>query len=514
MHPLRAVLPALVVALTACAPQSDAPIIVPTEPDAVTANQLLDRADALVAHIEEADALFDRTGDAPLDEEEKQRLLAIYAPLVDYLTVMDGIRGQYRSGADAYVSGEAPDRKDSVALAFAMRGGVAKLLLAFVSRTTGKPMFEKLLDEAHPSWGVREGLFSRLQKRVLDPRSAQEMRDFSRRHLEPAYPSVNEPPRPGETPFQELARRAHRYTDEVSDRLRRDGAKLRWLNTQQDVKDAVFGAILPAQTVISRWMGDTRYVAPRPPLVSNTQVDAIAARMRPGDVFVARRNWYVSNVGLPGFWPHSGMWLGTPEDLAAEFDADPEVRSAYPNGFTFALATRYPDVWAAHGAPADDAHLGGRHVVLEAISEGVVLSSQYHGLGADHLAVLRPKLSKLERARAIERAYRTLGTPYDFEFDFATDNVLVCTELVYKSYQAPEDEGESLHFTLEDIVGRTTLPANRIIERWAKTVGTDEAQLEFVGFIDGHEGSKSSAEKSEEALLESWQRPKWDWSQE
>lgn len=514
MHPLRITTMALVVALSACSAQDDGPVLVPNDTDADTALHLLDRADALTREIEAADALFDRPADVPLNEAEKAELLSLYAPLVDFITVLDGIRGQFRSGASAYLDGDAPERRDSLALTLALRGGAARLGLTFVSRTTGKPIFEALLDEAHPAWGVREGVFSQLQRRVLAPGTGSKLDDVNDRYLGPAWPQIAEPPGDDEPPFLRLARRSRQYGDEVSALMREQGAKLNWANVRQDVEDFIFGTILPVQTAVSRWMGDTRYVAPRPPLVSKAQVDALVPRLLPGDIFVARRNWYVSNVGLPGFWPHSGLWLGTREDLAAEFDEDPEVRSVYPHGFTFALASRYPEVWAAHGEAASDAAEGGKLTVLEAISDGVVLNSQYEGFGADHLALFRPRLTKLERARALERAYRTLGTPYDFEFDFATDGVLVCTELVYKSYQAPAGEGQSLYFPLEEIVGRVTLPANRMVERWATTFGTPDAQLVFVAFIDGHEGSQSAAERSEEALLGSWQRPKWDWSQD
>jgi uncharacterized protein YycO len=96
------------------------------------------------------------------------------------------------------------------------------------------------------------------------------------------------------------------------------------------------------------------------------------------------------------------------------------------------LARTYP---AAHArALAAD---GGAHPhALEAISEGVVFTTPEHAAGADHVAALRPRLSAVEKAAALLRAFGYAGRPYDFDFDFRTDAALVCFELVYKAYEA------------------------------------------------------------------------------
>ena len=74
--------------------------------------------------------------------------------------------------------------------------------------------------------------------------------------------------------------------------------------------------------------------------------------------------------------------------------------------------------------------------MIEAVSEGVMSASLEHSCAADYVAALRPRVAPLLRARAIERALRYWGRPYDFNFDFATDDQVVCSELVVKAYES------------------------------------------------------------------------------
>jgi hypothetical protein len=233
--------------------------------------------------------------------------------------------------------------------------------------------------------------------------------------------------------------------------------------------------------------------------------------MEPGDIVLERRNWYVSNVGLPGFWPHAALYTGTKDDLAARFDDEAGVTAAYGKPFTQALAERHPRAWDAFVAAAED---GEAHRIVEAVSEGVVFASAHHSLGADYVAAMRPTLSALDRARALERAFARYSLPYDFEFDFTTDAAVVCSELVYKSYQQTEQEGPSLEFPLSLVVGRPTLPPNDMVRYFDTTVSAQNAPLRFVGFFDGNEASGTAAEATEAEFRQSWRRSKWDFAQE
>lgn len=219
------------------------------------------------------------------------------------------------------------------------------------------------------------------------------------------------------------------------------------------------GATLPLYGLVAgvaTFLGDTRLVAPDPAL-RGTQLEAFAARLRPGDVLLVRQEHFLSNTFLPGFWPHALLWLGPPEAWRG---------LELPSG-----ATLGDD---AHAGPA----LGGRCAddhgpprVVEATSDGVVLSSLDHALAKDYVVVLRPRVPEADVASALLRAAPHLGRPYDFDFDFSTDDRLVCTELVWRAWDPVLRFGLQVDAAIPPsppvpglvrVLGRLTMPAQEV----------------------------------------------------
>ncbi len=93
-----------------------------------------------------------------------------------------------------------------------------------------------------------------------------------------------------------------------------------------------------------------------------------------------------------------------------------------------------------------------------------------------------------------------MGRPYDFEFDFATDDRIVCTELVYKSYEG------SLDLPVMRLAGRSVTPANDYIRSFDERFDRGR-DLDFVAFLDGHARSRRATEASAAELRASWKRP-------
>jgi len=262
---------------------------------------------------------------------------------------------------------------------------------------------------------------------------------------------------------------------------------LNWLEKK------AFAAWFPVQKQIALEMSHVR-VKDRDYFIQPDQIANLADRLQPGDILIERRNWHMTNIGIPGFWPHMALYIGRPNDVAEQFSGLLSI-----TGFKERFQSHL-DAWRS---TSDEE--GNPATILEALRPGVILNSLETSAHCDHLAVLRPRVSDAEKLQAIECALTMLGRPYDYNFDFSTDNELVCSELVFKAYQ----HAESLKFPIEEVSGRKMLPPNRLVEEYDKTVGTDACQFDLVGFLDGNETSGYADVKDQAEFRESWSRPKW-----
>ncbi len=312
-----------------------------------------------------------------------------------------------------------------------------------------------------------------------------------------------------------LWRDVERRLGRIEARRKRDLAALTIGSDFAPLKRKVKALAFPVQAGVAEWLGDTRVGRPTGQyLIAQAQLDALRPSLAPGDVMLGRKNWYLSNVGLPGFWPHALLYVGSPAELARAFDQDPEVlawveqQTGRDQTFTQHLARAFPRAWA--DALAAEA-AGDPLVVIEAISEGVVQNTLAHASG-DYLCAMRPRLPVWVKAQAVARAFGYLGRPYDFDFDFATDQSLVCTEVVWRSYR-PLGDAPGLRFDTVTVAGRQTLPANEIARCFQREHGRPDRQLDFVAFLDALEAERRALVADEAAFLATPDRPKWDVAQ-
>ena len=366
-------------------------------------------------------------------------------------------------------------------LGHAAAATVYEMSLKFVGAYRDKDAQRRKLNEAEPAWGIPAGMFDRIGEDIAGGRNV------------------------------ELCEEMAAYFDTHRARWRREGifvaAEFDWLEERilaaqryaranpinrrtvqfdlflQRVRQDAYTPVYTVQSIVSEWLGDTRIVQ-RAPFISYEQIEKLEPRLRPGDILLERRNWFVSNAFLPGFWPHAALYVGRGDDLRALGIAEhEEVRARLPE----------------YGRPAHD---GRANTVIEAVSEGVIFNSLTHSMHADYVAVLRPRLSDKQIGEAIVRAFRHVGKPYDFEFDFFTSDKLVCTELIYRSYEG------MLHFPLKRVMGRDTLPAIELVRKFTLERARSDRELDFVLFLDAVPAAGQAKFADEQEFCNSADRPR------
>ncbi len=239
----------------------------------------------------------------------------------------------------------------------------------------------------------------------------------------------------------------------------------------------------------------------RPYHITQEQIRSMRKLLQPGDVLLERREWHAINVGIPGFWTHAALFFGELPELDELFK---DCNKLEGKTFSEYLAIQYEHVYESI-IQGDES--GNSYVLIEAKRPGVVLESLEVSASVDSLAVLRLRdVSASQMLTVILEALSNLGRPYDYEFDFTTDNAFVCSELVYKAYKMIN------RFTLELQVlnGRPMASPNDIAKKFGQEYGKSNQELELLLFLDGNEKEGVAQEASIDEFLKTATRPKWN----
>ncbi|MBX2883699.1 MAG: hypothetical protein KTR32_27350, partial [Granulosicoccus sp.] len=172
---------------------------------------------------------------------------------------------------------------------------------------------------------------------------------------------------------------------------------------------------------------------PLPKRVTPDLIAEMGLLLQPGDVLVTRHDHALTNLFLPGFWPHSALYIGTVDQREA---------------LGISASVGALERWS------------GDRCVLEALKDGVLFRPLRETLSVDYVVVLRPELSTAAIRTAIERVICHEGKLYNFDFDFFNAERLVCTEVIYRAF----DGLEGLVFPLTDRANRKTLSAEDLLD--------------------------------------------------
>lgn len=468
----------------------------------------------LTQRVTEQRALFSTPTSAPFTAEQKRTLLSTWGALYNYFTSTEALRQRYWN----FVKLLPTDERHPWGFLLTHTALTGELAhgLSFAELTAGNPQLETLFDEPNAEFGVPRGAFAQMKRTAVHAATTTQLLT-GETWRGPALLALQRQKALLDIDVQGAVQTLERNRTAAKNLLAKKGVRLYLMNAADILKDSTAAAVFPVQKNVAEWMGDTRVARIGKPLITPEQITKLLTKLKPGDVIVVRQNWFLSNVGLPGFWPHAELYVGTADELRQTFDTDPEVmrwvaqQPEKVTTFSGLLAARFPDKWKRYASGVDfQGH--GPIRVIEAISEGVSFTAVEHAFGVDYLAAMRPRLPALEKAKAIARAFMYQGRPYDFDFDFFSDASLVCTELVYKSY-APSKDMQGLRIELLDVAGRRTLPANEWVKLFDAEYGTPRQQLDFVAFIDGQERPSRALEADAQTLRASHRRPKWDLAQ-
>ncbi len=277
----------------------------------------------------------------------------------------------------------------------------------------------------------------------------------------------------------------------------------------QQLDEALDDAWLPVQkTVFVDTVGNIHVGARKEKFITEADIVGMKPHLQPGDIFVARKNWYASNLGIPGFWTHAGLYTGTLEEMQAYFG---ELFPYTYRGVAYEtlgdlLRAVSTSTYEGYSVPDADGHNGS---VIESETKGVNVHSLEYTAHVDYFAVMRPeRLSKRDVLEAILRASVHTGKTYDYSFDMYTKDEIYCSELVYDAYLGGTGK-VGITFPTSVVTGKEIVAPVDIVKKFVDELPSGQGDLSFVYFLDGREETEQAVVGTESDFIESFSRPKY-----
>lgn len=322
---------------------------------------------------------------------------------MDRLMVLDEVGKQFEV---IYRNSDEIQKQQAFRISYAAFLARYHYAMAFIDFLEHYPAMHTLLNQKVPELGMQKNLYKKVKFHYLNAfRGAEFVR------LNTLYSFY------GEDTELSLVKGMDEDIKFIWRAGRGVGTKQTVKNALRIIKDTGFTIWFPVQKEVSEWMGNVKVVRVKRSLITPQQIKRIHTLLEPGDIILERREWYLSNIGLPGYWPLAALYIGTPEERKSYFKSEKISQNFLDSnkGLEDYLLKLYPDTYKNALLKQKDGQLPR---VIEAISEGVSFTTIEHSLEADSVVILRPRLSKLEKAIAIKQAFHYSGRPYDFNFDF------------------------------------------------------------------------------------------------
>lgn len=259
----------------------------------------------------------------------------------------------------------------------------------------------------------------------------------------------------------------------------------------------------PLKSVFFAWAGETKIIESSVNTIGETELAKLRSLIQPGDIILNRNDNYISTLGIPGFWTHVGLYVGTPNERNLMFKRDKESidwvkkKGEETGDLEKLLHKNFNSVYHANSSELEEIN------IIESVSKGVIISTFEAGAKKDRIAVLRPTISRRELAEGIYQSFSYVSKPYDYNFDFSTEEAIACTELVYKVYK------NSSLFPVNDMFGKPFSTANEIAEYCDANYEDPKLKLAMIYIFDGEKGYTAENDTAHIIFRKSWNDSLW-----
>jgi hypothetical protein len=402
------------------------------------------------------------------DPIEDERLREIYASYLGMRVAIWQTIQTLKPRFHRYKKGQALSEGELQAFGIAFCGAeiIVRTGEYLIGLARERDIVWKKLDEAELRYGLKRKSFTRLYRQLTSNftmRRFYQARDYFDAHRESVMGALGTKDL---APIADILTTLNLATASRGDHLRRYqrfvnfSLRRRSISAGRNTMFALFEAtgsdIAELKIPFVKNVGASKRVTP-------DVIETLKSKLQPGDVFITRHDDAMSNLFLPGFWPHGALFIGSPEARKQRGMSD--VSDGYK-----------------HSAQADIN-------VLEAKKDGVLLRPIEETLQVDAFVALRPKLTADQINEALSRGLSHAGKLYDFIFNFATSDRLVCTEVIYRAYHGVGP----IDFSLSTKAGRKCLSAEDFLNQ---AVENDWFEIVFLYGVEGDEWTEPNKRRA------------------
>lgn len=457
---------------------------------------LIRELERVVADMQSPESLF-AADIQNMSFAHKQSILDKWVSYVECYNGLNEIRKKYKIGLILRDKEDSHTKFSNILLNYASTLAIRKNSVLLASIIEKNKYLESMLNESRPEHNINKKQYYYITQEITEITHMISL--FKNKHyfdFMVSYHEVHGYGR-GEWGKELLDYASCNYLNVI--KLVRNHRSIVFNNILDFFGQNVFDLWFPVQKWLAISITGVDYSSREEKYVSNEDINAIKQELVPGDILLKRNNYQLTNIGIAGFWTHSGIYIGCLNELDCYFKDIPLGDYSCVAEYVKSI---YPKVY--------DSLCSNDNIeyIIEVIAPGVVINPLYAIAKVDYFSALRPKLSKEDKLKALFIAFESLGKAYDYNFDIMTDNALFCSELIYKSYLCSSNK-KGLKFDLEPKAGRLLLSPNSIIKKFDEEFDNENSEFDFVVFYDGSERERKAINKSAVDLKTTWKLTRW-----